>query len=160
MTRYSLEGLKRKYYYFWRYIYNTPVIEIAATHTHTYIYVYVCAAIFLIYVIYVCYCWIVIFLHWISYYRFASNNLVTTVIHYSVWLMIRAWYMHLYTCSSRGNRSCFKWTTYSGPVDSMDLGCVSFWSPKIWHMCSNTILRSRRLVMVIPICHQWDPSVI
>ena len=50
----------------------------------------------------------------------------------------------------------------SDPVGIVNWGVVLFVNLKIWHMWGSTIFGSRRLVKgnIIPICHQWDLSVI
>ena len=49
-------------------------------------------------------------------------------------------------------------TTCSDLVGIVDWGSVLFTSLRIWHLCGSTILRSRRLIQVMPICHQCQLS--
>ena len=45
-------------------------------------------------------------------------------------------------------------TTRSDPVGIVDWGGIIFMRPSIRHMWGSTIFESRRLIKVIPICHQ------
>ena len=48
-----------------------------------------------------------------------------------------------------------EYSTCSDSVVIMDWGCVLFMSLRIWHLWAARYSDQKRLINVIPICHQW-----